>query len=85
MFNLIKIFIVMSTNAKTKVSSISVELMHRDGEVTLAASNGIVVTVRSNNIEVALGAIFAANMAAFHDSWQDREENFDIKMEVTTY
>lgn len=75
----------MSTNSKTKVRSISVELMHRDGEVTLAASNGIIVTVQSNNIEVALGAVFAANMAAFHDHWKDREGKFDIKMEVTTY
>lgn len=75
----------MSSNSKTKVCSISVELLHRDGEVTLAASNGIIVTVRSNDIEVALGAIFASIMAAFHDSWQDREEKFDIKMEVTTY
>lgn len=75
----------MCTNAKTKVTSISVELMHRDGEVTLAASNGIVVTVKSNAIEVALGVIFAANMANFYERWQDREGKFDIKMEVTTY
>lgn len=75
----------MSTNSKTKVTSISVELMHRDGEVTLAASNGIVVTVKTNAIEVALGVILAANMANFYERWQDHERTFDIKMEVTTY
>ena len=59
--------------------------MHRDGEVTLAANNGIIVTVRSNAVEVALGVVFAANMANFHDKWWKRESKFDIKMEIKTY
>lgn len=75
----------MKQNQKTEVKAISVELMHRNGNVTLAASNGINVEVRSNNVEVALGAILAANMATFHDYLHDIIEQFDIKMEITTY
>lgn len=75
----------MEQNQKTKVKAISVELMHRNGEVTLTASNGMIVEVRANNVEVALGAILAANMAAFHDYLQKNIEQFDIKMKITTY
>lgn len=75
----------MSVNSKTKVSAISVELMYRDGEVTIAANNGIVITVRGNDVDVALGAVFAANMASFHNHWRDRAEKFDLKMEITAY
>lgn len=75
----------MSTNSKTKVSSLSVELVHTDGEVTLAASNGTVITVQSNDLMAALGTVFAVNMAAFHDYWRNRVACFEIKMEITTH
>ena len=85
MFNLFKIFIVMCTKQRIKEKAISVELMHRDGKVTLASSNGVVISVESNDVEVALGTILAANMAACYDLWHYTELKFDIKLEVNIY
>lgn len=75
----------MSVNSNPRESTITVEIVHRDGEVTLAANNGIVVTVQSNDLLVALGTVFAANMASFHDFWWKRASKFDITMKVKPY
>lgn len=75
----------MSLNSTPGESKITVEIVHRDGLVTIAANNGVVVSVQSNDLLVALGAVFAANMASIHALWWKRVRKFDIKMEVKPY
>lgn len=75
----------MKTIKETKKREISVEILHRDGKVTIAASNGIVIEVVSNDLGVALGAVFASNILYEHDRQAKWEDKFDVKMEVITY
>lgn len=75
----------MSTKQRIKEKAISVELMAREDKVTLASSNGVVISVQSNDVKVALGTIIAANMAACYDFWQYTELKFDVKLEVSIY
>ena len=75
----------MNTIKETKKREISVEILHRDGKVTIAASNGIVVEVLSNDLGATLGAVFAANMLYEHNRQQKWEDKFNVKMEVITY
>lgn len=75
----------MSEISRNVEKTLSVQILERNGEVTIAANNGIVVTVRSNDVNVALGAVFAANMAYFHERWWKAYSNFNIKMEVKAF
>lgn len=75
----------MSTIQTKKTMALSAEIMERQGEVTIAANNGVVVHVESNDLIVALGVVFAANMASAHSFWSKEVKSFDIKMEIKAY
>lgn len=75
----------MSTSRKTEKKTIRVEIKHRNGEVTIAANNGIVVNVKSNDLGTVLGAVFAANMLYEHNRQEALFGMFDITMEINQY
>ena len=75
----------MSTSRKTEKSKIRIEITHRDGIVTIAGDNGIVVTVMSNDLGTALAAVFAANMLRFHNIEENFLGMFDVTMEINKY
>lgn len=75
----------MSTSRKTEERKIRIEIKHRNGVVTIAADNGIVVSVMSNDLGTALGAVFAANMLRFHNTEENFLGMFDVTMEINKY
>lgn len=75
----------MSTKRETKKQTIRIEIKHRVGGVTLAASNGIVIDVQSNNVGVALGTVLASNLLYEYSRWELWEDMFDVTMEINTY
>lgn len=75
----------MDTIKAIKKKEISVEVLHRNGKVTIASSNGFIIEVISNDLGATLGAVFAANLLYEHDRQWKWEDKFDVKMEVITY
>lgn len=75
----------MSTIKSKKSLAISVEILHRNGQVTFATNKGDSVTVRCNDLKVALGVVLAKSVASLDDWCTTQAKNFDINVEIKMY
>lgn len=75
----------MSSEVKKETNVVSVEVMQRSDLVKLSTSLGGVITVQTNQLEMAIGMVVAETLEKACGRATLRTLKFDAKLELTMY